>query len=93
MIRIEKLVLHRFSLSTLPPGTEEQKYTKIRLESLRALLALIKGVNAAELGGLSEEIRGIIRASSADSQPSVLEIVAKVQEAWFKIQLSKGTSS
>ena len=83
-------------LLVLSKGTEEQKYVKIRVEALRSLHRCISGPNGRALsdstGGLTETVRTIIRSASIDKQPTILEAVSKVQDAWLRLQLQWGAS-
>ena len=74
-------------LSGIAQALAERKFTKVRVEALRALERLVSGPNRGQVedvsGPFREPARALIRTASVDSQPSILEAVAKVQNAWL----------
>ena len=75
-------------LGVLEAGIQESKYAKVRVEALRSLALILQSSSPLRTGidrdeALRSRVREIIRTASADSQPTILEAVAKVQNVWF----------
>jgi hypothetical protein len=74
-------------LGVIEAGIQEQKYAKVRVEALRGLaLVLLSPLRACvdEDAELKSRVREVVRSASTDSQPTILEAVAKVQNIWLK---------
>lgn len=73
-------------ISVISLAMQESKYTKVKVEGVKALGNLITGPNKSMIKEqFSNRIRLIIREASTDGQPSILEAVAVVQEAWITV--------
>ena len=74
-------------LSVLELGIEDQKFVKVREEVLKSLGRVLQApAQRAAIDGREEwraRVREIIRRASTDSQPTILEAVAKVQNIWL----------
>jgi hypothetical protein len=84
----QQMTLVRTVLDIVTGGLDEVKYVKIRVEALRSLRAML-GCEANKRFlqrnvELNAAVCGIIRTGSADTQPTILEEVAKVQQVWIK---------
>ena len=70
-------------------GLDEQKYSQVRVESLKSLEKILKGVNGQFFTASEESrtvIRGLIRAASQDTQPTILEAAARLQDSWMQLK-------
>ena len=68
-------------------GCDESKFVKIKVEALKSLAMLLEGTNRQALDGdasCGQRVRAIVRKSSVDSNASVLEAVASVQNIWLR---------
>ena len=76
-------------LHILRRGLDEQKYSQVRVESLKSLEKILKGVNGQFFTASEDSkavIRGLIRAASQDSQPTILEAAARLQDSWMQLK-------
>jgi hypothetical protein len=74
-------------LGVIEAGIQEQKYAKVRVEALRSLALVLQSPLRACVDGdaeLKSRVREVVRSASTDSQPTILEAVAKVQNIWLK---------
>jgi hypothetical protein len=70
-------------------GLDEQKYSQVRVESLKSLEKILKGVNGQFFTASEDSravIRGLIRAASQDTQPTILEAAARLQDSWMQLK-------
>jgi len=77
------------SMKLLKKGMDEQKYSQIRVEALKSLERILKSNNSSLFSFkdvVREDIRDMIRAASQDSQPSILEAAARLQNAWMELR-------
>lgn len=68
-------------------GCDESKFVKIKVEALKSLAMLLEGTNRQALDGdasCGQRVRAVVRKSSVDSNASVLEAVASVQNIWLR---------
>jgi hypothetical protein len=68
-------------------GCDESKFVKIKVEALKSLAMLLEGTNRLALDGdasCGQRVRAVVRKSSLDSNASVLEAVASVQNIWLR---------
>ena len=75
-------------LQVFKKGLEEQKYSQVRVESLKSLEKILKGVNSTFFTANEEvksQIRSLIKVSSQDTQPSILEAAANLQNSWLQL--------
>jgi hypothetical protein len=73
-------------LTVIEAGIQEAKYAKVRVEALRTLMAVLQSPLRSAIDAdatLKDRVREVIRTASADSQPTILEAVAKVQNVWL----------
>jgi hypothetical protein len=73
-------------LAVIEAGIQEAKYAKVRVEALRTLMAVLQSPLRSAIDAdatLKGRVREVIRTASADSQPTILEAVAKVQNVWL----------
>lgn len=69
-------------LKILEKGLNEPKYTQVKLAALEGIEKSLSGVNAVAIMSDSknaEKVRSFVRKASTDSQPTVLEAAAKLQ--------------
>lgn len=74
-------------ISILELTIEETKFVKVRVEALKSIALLLKGPNLQQLNddeSFSQRIREIIKTTSSDHQPTVLEAVSKIQNLWLR---------
>lgn len=79
-------VLHAVLL-IIEVGSDESKFVKIKVEALKSLAMLLEGTNRQALdrdAGCGQRVRAVVRKSSVDSNASVLEAVASVQNIWLR---------
>lgn len=75
------------ALLVIELAISEQKFVKVRVEALKCLALVLQSVNRAHINSSEElktRVRELIRNASTDSQPTILEAVAKVQNVWLR---------
>lgn len=75
------------TLRVIELAISEQKFVKVRVEALKSLALLLQSCNRAHVDKSEElktRVRELIRSASTDSQPTILEAVAKVQNVWLR---------
>ncbi len=71
-------------------GTEDSKFTKVRVTALESIEILLKGRYATLIRErFIDSIMSVVRSASRDSQPSILETVSRIQNLLFSFNQIK----